>query len=157
MKPDEAPSGNEALWSMLWGDASPGERARFLRIAFRIGVTFHIMWACGFLASFGLTGFAWANDLSRAVKDVEHQHVELIAPINKRLDDITLQLEEASKVQKRILIGQLASQLRDLNRMRCLTADERTRTRVEEDMETAQDSYRALTGERYPFTLCKDL
>lgn len=147
----------ESVWSALWGDATPSERMRFFRILFRFAVAFHIAWACGLLSSVGLTGFAWSSDLTAASQETEKAHAELLAPINKRLDEITAKLTETQELSRRLLIGQLASQLRDLHRIRCMTTDHATRYRLESDIEEAQSNYRLMTSERYPLTPCKDL
>ena len=147
----------ESIIGALWGDATPSERMKFFRIMFRIAVAFHIAWACGFLRPVGLIGFAWASDINEAVAQVEHTHAELLKPINKRLDDISKQLDETQALSKKLLIGQLTSQLRDLNRIKCMTTDHVTRYRLETDMEDVQSNYRLLTGERYPLTPCKDM
>lgn len=147
----------ESVWSALWGDATPQERMRFFRILFRFAVAFHIAWACGFLQPFGLIGFAWSSEIDEAMTHTEKAHAELLKPVNQRLDEISRKLEEQQELSKRLLIGQTASQLRDLHRIRCLSTDHITRLRLEVDIEDAQSTYRALTGERYPLTPCKDL
>lgn len=159
----EGPDGvASTVWSTIWGDATIDERRKFIRILFRGLVIFHVAWACGWLyAPFGLSGFAWSKDVA-AIKtsiksEIDANHAELMRPINKRLDDLSAKVEETLQIQRKILAGQLAAQLRDLNRIRCKTKDDVTRWRIELDMDEAQTSYRTLTGERYPISACKDL
>lgn len=147
----------ESVWIAIWGDATPADRMRFFRIMFRFLVAFHIAWACGFLQPVGLIGFAWVSDIKEAVEHTEKAHAELLAPVNKRLDEISKQLTETQTLSRKLFIGQLSSQLRDLNRIRCMTTDHVTRYRLESDIEEAQSNYRLMTGERYPLTPCKDL
>lgn len=132
------------------GDASPEERARLARIAFRIVVAVHIAWACGLLAPMGLTGFVFAQDVDSKIQSA-------VEPIRAQLGAITTQLATQEAIQKRILAGQLAAQARDLHRLKCATTDDYTRARMERDIEDAQQEYRTLTGERYPLPACKDL
>lgn len=147
----------ESVWEAAWGDATPSERLRFFRILFRFMVAFHIAWACGFFSKFGLVGFAWASDVEEAMQHTERAHAELLAPVNKRLDEISKKLEETQELSRRLLIGQIAAQIRDLHRIRCMTTDHGTRYRLEVDIEEAQTNYRLVANERYPLVPCKDL
>jgi hypothetical protein len=147
-------AGPPSIWNAIWGDATVADRLRFIRITFRFLVFFHIAWACGWLVPFGIYGFAWARDVK---SDREVSHAELITPINRKLAEMDGKIEEALRLQRKLLVGQLTAQLRDLNRMRCNTTDLLTRVRLEQDIEEAQNNYRFLTQERYPITLCKDM
>jgi acetolactate synthase-1/2/3 large subunit len=62
-----------------------------------------------------------------------------------------------AKLALQALDEQIAAQLRDLNRMRCTASDDHVRMRMEADIETAEQEYRILVGERYPLPACKDL
>lgn len=139
----------ELIWAAV-GDASPEERARMIRIAFRIVVAVHIVWACGFLAPVGLTGFVFAQDVDSKIQSA-------VEPIRAQLGQITTQLAKQEDIQRRILMSQLAAQLRDLNRLRCSTSDATMRARMERDIEEAEQEYKVLSGERYPLPACKDL
>lgn len=132
------------------GDASPEEKARLARIGFRIIVAVHIAWACGLLAPMGLVGFVVADEVDTKVQAA-------VEPIRAQLGQITTQLSKQEAIQQRILMSQLAAQLRDLNRLRCSTSDQTMRTRMERDIEDAEQEYKALSGERYPLPACKDL
>lgn len=148
----------ESIWGAVWGDATPADRMRFFRILFRFIVAFHIAWACGLLEyPLGLSGFAWASDVKAASSETDKAHAELLAPINKRLDEIAAKLNETQELSRKLLIGQLTQQIRDLHRIRCNTTDQSARYRLESDIEEAQSNYRFFTGERYPLTPCKDL
>lgn len=116
-----------------------------LTMAFMI---FHVAWACGLLP--GFEGFARANEVDDKINDK-------LQPIYGQLGAITSQLSESQKVQNRILQSQIAAQLRDLHRLKCSTQDDDVRSRMERDIEEAQQEYRVLSGERYPLPACKDL
>lgn len=131
-------------------DATPEDRARMLRLAFRIVVTVHIAWACGLLAPIGLVGFAFGDDIDLKVQAA-------VEPLRAELGKVASKVERTEEMSKRILQGQIAAQLRDLNRLRCTTADQTTRSRMERDIEEAEQEYKLLTGERYPLSACKDL
>lgn len=131
-------------------DATPEERSHILRLAFRIVVTVHIAWACGFLAPMGLEGFVFANEVDDKVQAA-------VEPIRSELGKVAAKVERTEIMALRILQGQLAAQLRDLNRLRCETTDEHTRMRMERDIEDSEQEYKALAGERYPLAACKDL
>lgn len=139
-----------AVISAVMGDATPEERARVLRLSYRIAVTISLLWAFGWLNGFGLTGFAKADEVDSKIQSA-------VEPIRAQLGQITVQLSRGEEVQKRILQGQIAAQLRDLNRLRCSTSDEHMRMRMERDIEDAEQEYKTLTGERYPLPACKDL
>lgn len=138
------------LIDWLIGEATPEERLRMARITFRVIVGVHIMWACGFLAPIGLSGFVFANEVDDKVQAA-------IEPIRSELGKVSAKMERTEEMARRILQGQLAAQLRDLNRLRCTTSDELTRMRMEQDIEDAAQEYKVLTGERYPLAACKDL
>lgn len=134
----------------LIGDATPEERLRLARITFRVIVSIHIMWACGLLAPLGLTGFVFADEVDSKIQ-------QAVEPVNRKLSAIESKLERNEDIQKRILTAQIAAQLRDLNRLRCSTADEHVRLRMERDIEEAEMEYKTLTGERYPLASCDNL
>lgn len=138
------------MFSAFMVDATPEERAHMLRLGFRIVVTVHIAWACGLLAPMGLTGFVFANEVDDKIQSA-------VEPIRSELGQISRKLETSEQIQRRILTGQIAAQLRDLNRLRCSTVDDHVRMRMERDIEDAEQEYKALTGERYPLPSCQNL
>lgn len=134
----------------LMYDASPDERSRMVRVLIRFGVIVFVLWAIGTFSDFGMHGFAMANDVDKKISSA-------VAPINDQLETLKAQMENSQAMQKRILAAQISSQLRDLNRLRCSTKDQLVRSRMEQDIEAAEQEYRQLTGERYPLAACKDL
>jgi hypothetical protein len=131
-------------------DATPEERAHMLRLGFRIVVAVHIAWACGLLAPLGMNGFVFAGEVDDKIQAA-------VEPIRAELGDVSEKVARTEEISKRILIGQIAAQLRDLNRLKCSTTDEHVRMRMERDIEEGEQEYKALTGERYPLAACKDL
>ena len=138
------------FFSAFMVDATPEERAHMLRLGFRIVVTVHIAWACGLLAPLGMNGFVFAGEVDDKIQAA-------VEPIRAELGNVSEKVARTEAISKRILVGQIASQLRDLNRLRCSTTDHDMRSRMEKDIEEGEQEYKALTGERYPLPACKDL
>lgn len=148
----------EELWGALMYDSSPGERLRTARVLYRIAVAVFVVWAVGTFAPLGFHGFAKANEVDAKIKAAVDPLYEQLEEIKtKELASIKGQLEDGARTQKRILAAQISAQLRDLNRLKCSTGDEAVRSRMEQDIEQAEQEYRQLTGERYPLPACKDL
>ena len=131
-------------------DATPEERAKTMRLMFRIIVTVHIAWACGLLAPWGLAGFVFAGEVDDKIQAA-------VEPIRSELGNVSEKVARTEEISKRILVGQISAQLRDLNRLRCTTTDHEVRRRMERDIEEGEQEYKALTGERYPLPACGEL
>lgn len=146
------------LFESLMYDASPDERARMLRFMARLFIAVFAAWSIGVFTPLGLHGFAMANDvdikIARAIDPIKEQLEQIRT---EELGALKTKLENSERMQRRILAAQISSQLRDLNRLRCSTPDPIVRSRMEQDIESAEQEYRALTGERYPLPACKDL
>lgn len=138
------------FFSAFMVDATPEERAHMLRLGFRIVVTIHIAWACGLLAPMGMNGFVFAGEVDDKIRAA-------VEPIRAELGQVAAKVARTEEISKRILIGQIAAQLRDLNRLRCTTSDHEVRRRMERDIEEGEQEYKALTGERYPLAACGEL
>ena len=139
------------------GDATVEEKARLARIAFRIVVAVHIIWVCGWLAPLGLSGAVFAEDIDPMVQAAVEPVRSELGKVAKRVESVEGKLDYTNELVVEVLIGNLANQLRDLNRLRCTTSDEHVRMRMERDIEDGQQKYKDLTGERYPLAACKDL
>lgn len=135
------------IFSEFLADASPEERARVLRLLFRIIVSAHILWACGFLAPMGLTGFVFADDVDSKIESA-------VKPIYGQLGAITSQLADQDAVLKAIRSDQLATTIRELHAVLCLTENRHDRERLAAGIEVAQRQYRALVGDWYPLDGC---
>ena len=138
------------ILASLMVDASPEDRSRTYRLFFRVVVAVHIAWACGLLAPMGMHGFVFAGEVDDKIQSA-------VEPIRAELGQVSEKVARTEAISKRILVGQIASQLRDLNRLRCSTTDHDMRSRMEKDIEEGEQEYKALTGERYPLPACKDL
>lgn len=139
------------------GDASPEDRARLIRIAFRILVAVHILWACGALAPLGLDGFVFANDVSPKVQEQVEPIRSEVGKLRSEVGDVKSQLSRVEDQNRRILMSQIASEIRDLYRLKCTTRDDHIRQRMERSLDDRQEEYRKLAKERYPLPTCKDL
>ena len=139
------------------GDATPEERARIVRIAFRIVVAIHILWVCGMLSPIGFAGAVFADDVDGRVQmAIEPVRAEL-GKVATQVQSLDEKVTATNELVTEVLIGNLANQLRDLNRLRCTTADDVVRARMEKDIEDGERKYIRLTGARYPLPACKDL
>lgn len=147
----------ESVLEAAWGDATPDDRRKFFRVAFRILVAFHILWAFGLLKPFGLIGFAWPSDVDKAIEHTEKAHAEIVAPVNKRLDDIAAEQKQTGNLVRKLAIWQLEIELRELHRVRCTILDESTRYRMDSNIRERQRDYKDLAGEYYLMPACKDL
>ena len=145
------------LLIIAFGDATPEERARLLRIGFRIVVGVHILWVCGLLTPLGFSGAVFADDVNARVQAALEPIRSELGKVAAKQDTMAADQEATRKMVRRVLIGNLAAQLRDLNRMRCEANDATVRTRAERDIEESEQEYIGLTGERYPLPACKDL
>lgn len=140
------------LIAMIFGEASPEERARILRMAYRIAVSGALLWAYGLLAPVGLVGFARADDVDQKI-------TAAVAPIAAQVSNVQAVQVQQSEVLKQIRVDQLGQKLRELHRVCCATprADDISHERLNIEIEATQREYRALTGERYPLPeKCED-
>lgn len=101
------------------------EQALLLRILWVLVVSAHIAWACGWLAVFGLVGFA-------------------------RGDDVT-EIKNATKAAARIT---LSKEIREQNHVRCLTTDQIVIDSITRYIDSLQFEYERITGSRYPEAAC---
>jgi hypothetical protein len=133
--------------ALLW-DATPEERAKFTRLAWRVTVTVCLFWAWGLFGPLGAQGFARADEIDTKIRAA-------VQPVATQLGAITTQLAQQDAVLREIRIDQLATKLRELKRVCCLAgSDPTSRARLEYEIDIAQRSYRELTGERYPLPDC---
>lgn len=139
----------DLLNDVIFGSASPEERLRYVRAAFRGATIVLFCWAFGILAPLGLIGFAKSDAVDDKISSA-------VQPVQAQLGQITTQLALQDGVLKSIRIDQLAQKLRELKRTCCLAgADEQVTARMETEIERAQLEYIALTGGRYPLPRCE--
>jgi hypothetical protein len=142
----------ESLLNLLFSDSSPEDRVRVLRVMFRISVAGSLLWAWGFFAAFGLTGFAKASEIDEKI-------LKAVQPVQTQLVEITSKLSQQDEVLRSIRIDQLSTKLRELKRTNCAlgNGDQYLRSRMESEIERAQLEYASLTGGRYPLPDCEKL
>lgn len=85
------------LIDIFIGDIPVEQRAAFMRISFRALFTIHIVWACGWLASLGLAGFARAESIDQVKRELSTQ----IAELNEKVETMQSQVARGQKVQTR--------------------------------------------------------
>jgi hypothetical protein len=137
------------LLDALFPEGNPEERARTLRVIFRVVVAVHLLYAWNLLSPVGFTGFAKANEIDEKI-------AAAVTPVQAQLKTITVQLEMQDEVLRSIRVDQLSTKLRELKRTLCLTgtADQQISERLQADIEKAQLEYYRLTGGRYPIPEC---
>jgi hypothetical protein len=65
----------DRIWQVLTLDATPDQVRAIVRFCYRGGVLIHILFACGWLTIFGLSGFARAEDnasLKQSIAQLAH-------------------------------------------------------------------------------------
>lgn len=142
----------KTILGAIFMDGTPEERARALRVAFRVVLVGYMTWGAGYLASLGLGGFARADEVDTKI-------TAAIAPIAAQVGNVQTVQAQQSEVLKQIRVDQLGTKLRELHRVCCATprADDISHERLNIEIEQAQREYRALTGERYPLPeRCED-
>lgn len=85
------------LIDIFIGDIPPEQRATLVRISFRALFVAHIIWACGWLTSLGLAGFARAESIDQVKRELSTQ----IAELNAKIETIQSQVARGQKVQTR--------------------------------------------------------
>lgn len=85
------------LIDIFIGDIPPEQRAMFIRVSFRALLVIHIIWACGWLTSLGLAGFARAESIDQVKRDLSSQ----ISELAKQVDSIQSQVARSQKIQTR--------------------------------------------------------
>jgi len=101
------------------------QQALVLRILWVLVVTLHIAWACGWLSLLGLAGFAKAEDLGRLQKT----------------------LDASARVT-------LSQEIRAQARLRCTATDQGIADSITRYIDSLQDEYERITGQRYPEPTC---
>jgi hypothetical protein len=136
----------EFLTALLF-DARPEDRARLVRFSFRLFITCYVAWAIGAFSAFGFNGVARAGEIDDKIQAA-------VAPIRAEVQAVSTQISSQDEVLKEIRMEQIASQLRDLQTLRC-KSDSDGRERMDAEIEVAERKYRALSGDRYPLPPCE--
>lgn len=85
------------LIDIFIGDIPQNQRAAFTRIFFRGVFLVHIVWACGWLTSLGLTGFARAENIDQVRRELSEQ----IGRLNDKVERVQTQVTRSQKIQTR--------------------------------------------------------
>lgn len=96
------------LVELFIGDIPVEHRRAFVRILFRGVFLVHILWACGWLVTFGMPGFAMAGEVEKVKKELTAQ----VAALEKKVDAIDDKVVIGQKIQTRTAYE---SELRRLN------------------------------------------
>lgn len=83
----------------------PAHRKAAINFMWRAAVTFHIAWACGWLASIGASGFASASDLHELQESQMQAGVEILE--SRIFDTFTRQCTAETVEAKRFYAQQL--------------------------------------------------
>jgi len=85
------------LIDIFIGDIPAEHRRVFVGILFRGVFLLHIAWACGWLATIGLTGFARAESIEQVKQELSIQ----ISKLNEKVETVRSQVARGQKVQTR--------------------------------------------------------
>lgn len=140
----------EQLSALITGDLTK-EEARVVKqtgskIVWRFTLALFIAYSMGWLAFVGLIGFARAADIDQK-----------IAPITKRLDNLTEAVTKAAVAQTEQTLQLLRVAIVEAQVKRCHATKDETRTIYRNQVNEAQEHYRALLGQYYPTPQCADL
>lgn len=141
-----------ALWKLATGDLTPAERGVLVKVWAKMGwrliLGLHILYACGWLATFGFAGFARADSLDKMV--------------DRKIEAATKPLAEKVGAQSAILQGisqrftdqvanSTASEIRYLIGKRCKEVDSAERDRLQREIDRKQAEFYELKKHRYEF------
>lgn len=117
----------EWLLKMITGELTPSEAKAFMALTWRGLVSFHMLYACGYLAMIGipLAGFAQKTDVDTIQKAVVLQaRLGLVREIRLQTDAM------------------------------CTSADAGTRAALRNTIDRLREDYRAITSAEYPDPRC---
>jgi hypothetical protein len=102
------------------------QQALILRILWVLFVSIHIAWACGWLGTLGLVGFAKASEVA--------------------------QIQQTVNASARVTLSQ---EIRAQIRTRCSTTDQAITDSLTRYIDSLQSEYERIAGQRYPELPCK--
>lgn len=106
------------MLQLIAGDIPPAHRKMLVTVMFRLLLVVHVAWACGWLASFGLPGFAQVSELRQVVRGQKIQqrtaYESELRRINQEIFLLDARAQElaAAGVKADRLYGERASDLR---------------------------------------------
>lgn len=143
-----------SLWKLMVGDLTPEERkvmsGALAKVGWRGMLAFHILWACGWLASIGIgSGFAKADEtddkIARAVEPIRTEQAEQRAMITSLTEVVADQI-----------VSTIAGEIRLLYAKRCVEPTFQERDRLQVEIDKKQREYRKYRQRNYEFG-CDDL
>lgn len=102
------------------------KQALLIRLLWVIAVSGHIAWACGWLVTLGLVGFARADELK--------------------------ELRQTVQASARVTLSQ---EIRAQARIRCLSSDVQIRDSITRYIDSLQVEYERIAGQRFPEPSCE--
>lgn len=104
-----------------------------------VAIIFHIFWACGWLAVFGLHGFALQDSMAKADDLADRKQVA----IERKLNDTQLLL--------------IQNAIKEALKIRCLSVIQNNQASLDSanrDLSTYEDQYYTITERTYPEPPC---
>ena len=144
------------LGLLIWGDATQEEKLRTMRVGYRIVVTGSLLWAFGWFSPW-LPGFARADEVDDKVQAAVEPIRSEVGQVSRKVGDIDSRMVRVESQNTRILKGQIATELRELNKIKCTSTDDHQRARLDVVIEERQEEYAKLGHDRYPLPPCRDL
>ena len=87
----------EKLLGLVVGDLPPEHKRLLVRVFFRGLLVVHVAWACGWLATLGLSGFAQAGEVQKVRDELTQQ----IAGVKSKVDSVEASVVRSQKLQTR--------------------------------------------------------
>lgn len=142
------------LWKLMIGDLTPDERKLLTGAAIKLGwrgaLSFHILWACGWLAFIGIGGgFAKADDTDKKI-------AAAVEPILKEQAEQRTTLTNLTSVISDQIISTIAGEIRLLYSKKCKEPSFQERDRLQGEIDKRQREYRKYRENNYTFG-CDDL
>lgn len=124
---EEAPDVTGAFSALTLGfNLTRRQQILIIRILWVLGVSMHIVWACGFLSFLGLVGFAKADDMQK--------------------------LQQTVAASARVTLSQ---EIRSQAGVRCRSVDPLVRDSITRYIDSLQTEYERIAGQRYPEPACE--
>lgn len=87
----------DRLVNLIVGDVTAEGKRLLVRVFFRCLLVVHISWACGWLATIGLSGFAQAGEVDQVKDDLTRQ----IESVKSKVDSVEASVKHSQKIQTR--------------------------------------------------------
>lgn len=111
-------------------------------VGWRLGVIAFCLWAIGTFNTYGVGGFARADEVDQKIATA-------VEPIKKELSEQRLIIESVAQQLTETLVEAKASEIRHLVSRRCKETDATERSRIIRELDRKQYEFAKLRGERY--------